>query len=206
MDLTLKIEKGVISTKLFEKALNLYLYIPPSSSHPPGCIKGIIFGMVYRIYSLTDNKDNIKYILNAFLQRLLRRGYSDPVIRPIMNEGIERYSRINTLPVTTEEKQPVKDYLILHLPYHPQGPQSKAIQQLFYNAILQPSPRDTHLSTFLDKTKNPMGINRLIIAYSRQKNLKNLLVPRCFDKTAGPPASFYSTSNKTVSKRNESKP
>eukprot|EP00957_Ditylum_brightwellii_P176354 13428588-Ditylum_brightwellii.AAC.1 len=36
MDLTMSIKNGKIQTKLFEKSLNLYLYIPPHLAHPPG--------------------------------------------------------------------------------------------------------------------------------------------------------------------------
>ena len=35
MDLTISITNGNISTSLFEKPLNLHLYIPPHSAHPP---------------------------------------------------------------------------------------------------------------------------------------------------------------------------
>ena len=34
LDLTLRIEDGRIVSKTFQKPLNLYLYLPPSSSHP----------------------------------------------------------------------------------------------------------------------------------------------------------------------------
>ena len=38
MDLTISITNGNISTSLFEKPLNLHLYIPPHSAHPPGLL------------------------------------------------------------------------------------------------------------------------------------------------------------------------
>ena len=47
------------------------------------------------------------------------------------------------------------------------------------------------LDKILDSHLAPMGINRLIIAYSKQKSLRNLLFPRTFDRTEGPPASDY---------------
>ena len=42
MDLTITITECKISTSLFEKPLNLHLYIPPHSVHPPGLLPGIV--------------------------------------------------------------------------------------------------------------------------------------------------------------------
>jgi hypothetical protein len=44
LELDLLLSNGYVSTRLFEKALNLYLYLPPHSAHPPGVLKGLIFG------------------------------------------------------------------------------------------------------------------------------------------------------------------
>ncbi len=48
LDLSLKIENGQISSTIYEKPMNLYLYIPPHSCHAPGVVKGLIYGIVYR--------------------------------------------------------------------------------------------------------------------------------------------------------------
>ena len=48
LDLTLSIEDGRIVSKTYQKPMNLFLYLPPSSSHPPGCIKGTIYGLINR--------------------------------------------------------------------------------------------------------------------------------------------------------------
>eukprot|EP00956_Cyclotella_meneghiniana_P038079 scaffold148520_cov43-Cyclotella_meneghiniana.AAC.2 len=48
MDLTISIDNGRsrIITPLYEKDLNLYLYIPPFSSHPCGVFTGTISGQI----------------------------------------------------------------------------------------------------------------------------------------------------------------
>jgi hypothetical protein len=70
MDLTISIREHRIHTTLYEKALNLYLYIPPHSAHPPGVLTGIIFGTIYRIYTLCSDTTDMKRLLQAFYRRL----------------------------------------------------------------------------------------------------------------------------------------
>ena len=57
LDLTLRIEDGCILSSLFEKRLNLYLYLPPVSCHPPGVLKGLITGMVIQIHCLVSDEN-----------------------------------------------------------------------------------------------------------------------------------------------------
>ena len=57
MDLTITLQHQSISTTLFEKELNLYLYIPPHSAHPPGVLHGLVIGNIVRIYNLCSNQN-----------------------------------------------------------------------------------------------------------------------------------------------------
>eukprot|EP00957_Ditylum_brightwellii_P131737 10046998-Ditylum_brightwellii.AAC.1 len=66
MDLAITIKNGKITTKLYEKSLNLYLYIPPHSAHPPGVLNGIIFGQIHCIFTLCSERANISKSINQF--------------------------------------------------------------------------------------------------------------------------------------------
>jgi hypothetical protein len=72
LDLTIALKpNGTIGTiTLFEKKLNLYLYIPPHSAHPPedGVTSGLLFGsMIQHIFRLTtETADQKSAILLTF--------------------------------------------------------------------------------------------------------------------------------------------
>ena len=46
LDLTISIERSRISTKTYQKDLNLYQYIMPQSNHLPRMMKGIIYSLM----------------------------------------------------------------------------------------------------------------------------------------------------------------
>ena len=53
-DMTITIRRYQIVTSLYEKSMNLYLYIPPHSDHPPGVLTVIVSGNNLRIHSLCN--------------------------------------------------------------------------------------------------------------------------------------------------------
>ena len=90
LDVTLTLKHDKLHTKIFEKALNLYLYIPPRSCHPPGMLKGLIFGTVYRLRTLnSDPNDTIRGI-RLLASRLRRRGHSNTIIVRHIKEACQR--------------------------------------------------------------------------------------------------------------------
>ena len=59
MDMTIAIRKDRIITSLYEKSMNLYLYITPHSAHPPGVLTGLVSGNIFRIHLLCSEQDDI---------------------------------------------------------------------------------------------------------------------------------------------------
>ena len=67
LDLTITIENNRITTKTYQKQLNLYQYISPMSNHPPKMVRGIIFSLM-RTYKRqnTKTKDYHDMVIKLF--------------------------------------------------------------------------------------------------------------------------------------------
>ena len=56
MDMTISIREDWIVTLLYEKAMLLYLYILPHSTHPLGVLTGLVSDNILRVNSICSNK------------------------------------------------------------------------------------------------------------------------------------------------------
>ena len=76
MDMTITIVDNDIETKLFEKDMTLYLYLPPHSSHPRGVFTGLICAQILptrRLCLCTHSKDADSSSINDFRGQMLAR-------------------------------------------------------------------------------------------------------------------------------------
>jgi hypothetical protein len=154
LDLTLTISESKVITKTFQKDLNLYLYFPASSAHPPSCLKGLITGEMRR-YWIQNNLSDFETMLSKFIQRLYERGHNIQNLIPILRNAAASLDS----PTTTKNGRNNDDNaLYLHWPYHPHGIQRMKLRQLY----------NEHLAHVLD-------YDNMVVAMSRPVNLKDLL-------------------------------
>jgi hypothetical protein len=162
MDLTIRIDpfSNRLTYETFQKAMNLYLYIPPNSAHPQGLLRGIVFGRMRAYWNQNTEKKNFVRMAKLLAQRLIVRGYSKKLLIPLFIEATERLSRLDderrihsaSSETATEANDPKP--IFFHLPYHPRGIARTTIRKTF----------DTTL-------KKLMPQRPLIVAVSRPKNL-----------------------------------
>ena len=89
MDMTVTINNSnTIDTTLFEKRLNLHLYIPPPSAHPPGLLPGIMYSTLFRIFTLCSCETNKLQQTKVYFKRLIARGYKGNEIRGLFHKAI----------------------------------------------------------------------------------------------------------------------
>jgi hypothetical protein len=122
LDLDLTITPAGIQTKIYEKRMNLSLYLPPHSAHPPGVLRGLIIGMVKRIFHLTTFNSNKKIAVHRFYRRLLARGYQPAALMPIFDDA---FLAASCAALPNPRDAFFEKHIFLHLPYNPQDPPSK---------------------------------------------------------------------------------
>ena len=182
LDLTLTVEHGDIWSKTFQKALNLYLYLPPSSAHPPSCFKGLIIGEIGRYWRQCSRPDDFVKITALFIKRLRARGHRAANLLPLVREAASHIMR-------SEEKSPElilaekankseagKKNLFLHIDYHSHGVSRLELRSLY----------DRFLRGNL-----PESFEGMIVATSRPKNIRNACVSNLFE--CEDPATLVST-------------
>ena len=119
MDLTISIHKGKITTSLFEKPLNLHLYIPPHSAHPPGLLPGIVHSTLFRIFTLCSDPND----------QILRT-------KVFLNGKKHEATKVSRLNPSSSKSSPVQKLTMDHLP------QKTMIRQRSYSTY--PSTLMTH--------------------------------------------------------------
>ena len=181
LDLTITIKDTSIDTTLFEKALNLYLYLPPHSCHSPSMTRGIITGMIIRIFRLTSDQTKIQPYIQQFYDRLLARGFSSLTIRPLFENTINYLLNQNTELVTvTSTQQRDTNCFYLHVKYHPKLVRASIFQKEFERQIIQP-PGESPVTHLRNHRQAYLPPHSLTVAYHRPLNLGNLLSCRKMD-------------------------
>jgi len=154
LDITITIENdGKISTKTFQKPTNLHLYIPPSSAHPPGVLKSLIFGNLQRYWEQNTYVSDFTDITKQFATRLIARGYDKHAIERLFNEAAKKLDNF------VKQQKTNSDTLYLHWLWHPRCIAKPKLRLLYKNTLQEHS-----------------GLKNLIICYSRPKNLRDSLM------------------------------
>jgi hypothetical protein len=108
LDLTVFINNNSIFTKVYQKPLNLYSYLPPSTMHPPATISGFIKGEITRYHRLTSLDSDKDMITNLFFQRLIKRGYKRNFLQTIFSNTLRKLNLIAPI-LTSQNLNPIFD-------------------------------------------------------------------------------------------------
>ena len=191
LDITISIKHdNTVHTTLFEKSLNLYLYIPPHSAHPPGVLTGLVIGNCHRVYTLCSDEADRTQNLRHFFRRLRARGYTSHTLIPLFHRAQQLALNPPVDKALCDEVEDNKKRVFFHLEYHPDSPRSPELQSIWKNTVIQP-PSAEHLSLVQNMADKDVEVQQMTVAYSRPRNLGNLLSPRNLHISKGLPVSSY---------------
>ena len=183
MDMTVTVANGKVETKLYEKPQNLYLYIPPHSSHPRGVFTGLIFGQILRIRRLCTHKHDADMSIEQFFGRLLARGHTREKLLPLFRKAEANASEyLRRSPADKEllreqKRLDSQKQLYFHLQFHPEDPSASEIQSIWREQVSHPVG-DLPLADMENDTGEKVGLSQLVVAYSRPLNLRNKFTVR----------------------------
>jgi hypothetical protein len=177
--MTISILDGRIVTRTYQKEDNPYLYITPFSAHPPGMIKGTIYGLVRRYYEQNSEQRDFIYFTKLLFRRLKARGWDPAGIKPIFLAAIEHVqadypSNNNHLPIS-----PKRGQLFIHMKYHQNYIPRRTVRNI-YEEVLQ--------EVILREIGNQV---KFTVCYSRPKNIGNYIAKAALFEVEGQEVSKY---------------
>ena len=141
-------------TKSFFKPLNLYLFLPPGSAHPPGLLKGHIFGAIKKYHQHNTLFEDFKECAINLFQHLMARGHTKLVLKSLFAQALHKYcpnvdvfdsgvpvahARARALPRATT---PSNDTQILYkVRYDPNGPTRRTLREMLHAGELEATMR-----------------------------------------------------------------
>jgi hypothetical protein len=146
---------NLFKTCVYQKPLNKYNYITPTSTHAPHMFSGFIKGELTRYARLSTDAFAYYHTKHLFFERLLQRGYTRRYLRPLF----KRHRWTIRLNEDTSTSHKILPFVI---PY-----------TLRANASSIPKivkTKATDIESYFNHSK-------VIIAYQRRRNLLDLLCP-----------------------------
>ena len=182
LDLTLEINEKTrqIETSTFQKDMNLYLYLPPHSAHPPGVMKGMVFGCLETLWNQNSKLEDYKKFANLFFNRLLERGHDINSLTEIFLDAAKRFDireRNNNIGIrrnTDKEENEIasKNRIFLHFEFHPRDISRQKIRDIFERTCLNNDDHNCNINAIPNKHGETLNIQQATVAYTRAKNIR----------------------------------
>ena len=147
-----------IVRRTFQKALNLYLYIPQHSAHPPGMIKGVVFGLLQTYKWQNSLRSDFLAQAKDLFNRLVARGWDHNLLCKMFINTIHRVDNPPPHIQNPTEELNNKQMLFFHMQYHPYDIPRNIVRKIYTEECE-------------DYFRDNLDIQRYIVAYSRPENI-----------------------------------
>ena len=210
LDLTISIDNnGKVQYKTFQKPMNLFLYIPAHSAHPPGLLKSLIYGLIGTYARQNSNKSDYLNMIQLLWNRLIDRGYTPEKLLSIFEDATTKIKKKqddnikktientrncveNSTNLIIAKPDDKPNQVFFHLQYHPRGISRNKIQAMYQEICATP---DSDTGQSFKGTDTVLGgtfeIDKLTVAYSRAQNLRDILNPTTMEEFEGKEVSTF---------------
>ena len=160
LDLRIRINwRGEFITSTYQKDMNLYPYRKPTSAQSPQVHYGFVYGSLHRFLWQNTYESDFLRLVKLTVERLFAREHSLDTLSTNFSKAARKVitssPAVPKLGPKDHAGNELKDAIIIHLPYHPQDPVRREVQQLF---------RENLLPALEDNSEG--GLKRAIIAHS----------------------------------------
>lgn len=135
LDLTMTMNsERRIETRTYQKAMHVYVYLPPHSAHPPSVIRVMVYGLLRKYKEQNTHRKHYIEIAVLIFQRLVARGWDRALLQSIFKDATERLEIMQ--PSKLQERKKIDDnqrrrQIFIHTEYHRGGMPRKEIRQAF---------------------------------------------------------------------------
>ena len=92
LNLTITIdEEGLLSTKTYQKPMNLYLYRPPTSSQPTSILNGMIYSTLHGCLWQNSQQSDFMQVALKFMMDLEQRGHQTSKLLKLFQTAIKNW-------------------------------------------------------------------------------------------------------------------
>jgi hypothetical protein len=170
MDLTITLQPdGRITTATYQKPMNLYLYLPPTSAHSPALQQSIIYSALKRMRIQNSSSEDFIRFTALFYKRLRARGHTDEILSRQFAAAAKMLDKQPLSCQPTCDNRQQGNRLFLHVQFHPSTPARAMLRTAFNNTCAEAIRRTPNESGYA------LGDTRLTIAYSRCTCIRDIV-------------------------------
>ena len=172
-------ENRAISFSTYQKVHNLYLYLPPHSAHPPGTTRSLIHGLMRKYWLQNTKTTDFHTMTKLLFNRLLARGHSADSLYSLFLQAATSIDKKHTdKNQHSKHKDKNSNEIFLKWKYHPQDISRKQMQHSYHKTCeLRSFSAPQGFKKLHTDHGSTMTIDKLTIAYTRDQNLRDLLIP-----------------------------
>lgn len=149
LDVEVRLSKtGELSTTLFRKGLNRYMYIPFSSGHPLSVKKALVKAERTRMKTICSSQKDLSHCEELFRLNLFRRGYPSGLLQKWFSDDLKPRTETKAL-FLPSEYNPAWEYINMSKLEEAWAKHTQSIREL-----LPESLRDTRFIKCLKRNRN----------------------------------------------------